>query len=79
MGPNWFKINLRILFKYRLYTVINLAGLSIAISSFWFIANFVNYSHRYDSFHQNSKDIYRITMEVTEEVALIIMLQQVSH
>lgn len=56
---------LRILFKYKLYTGISLIGLGIAISSFWFIANFVKNSHQYDAFHENYNRIYRLTMEVT--------------
>jgi len=56
---------LRIFAKYRLYTGISIIGLAIAISSFWFIANFVNKSHQYDAFHQNHDRIYRLTMEVS--------------
>jgi len=59
------EVSLRVLFKYRLYTGISLLGLGIAISSFWFIANFIRNAYAYDSFHQNSNRIYRITMEVT--------------
>ncbi len=64
MRPNWLIFNLRILFKYRLYAGISLAGLAIAVSSFWFIGDFVRNSHQYDGFHQNSENIYRLTLEV---------------
>ncbi|MEM9337996.1 MAG: ABC transporter permease [Bacteroidota bacterium] len=56
---------LRVLFKYKLYTGVSLIGLGIAISSFWFIANFVGNAHQYDSFHENHDRIYRLTMEIT--------------
>jgi len=62
---NRFKISFRILFKYRLYTGISLIGLGIAISSFWFVANYVKNSYQYDLFHQNSGRIYRLTMDFT--------------
>ena len=62
---NQILYSLRILFKYRLYSGISLIGLGIAISSFWFITNFVKNSHQYDAFHQNHDRIYRLTMEVT--------------
>lgn len=57
-------LTLRVLFKYKLYTGVSLIGLGIAISSFWFIANFVKNSHEYDAFHANHDRIYRLTMEI---------------
>ena len=59
------RLTLRVLFKYKLYTGVSLIGLSIAISSFWFIANFVKNAHGYDSFHTNQSSIYRLTMKIT--------------
>ncbi|MEL7001902.1 MAG: ABC transporter permease [Bacteroidota bacterium] len=63
--PKQILLTLRVLFKYKLYTGVSLIGLGIAISSFWFIANFVTNSHQYDSFHENQDRIYRLTMEIT--------------
>ncbi len=57
--------SIRILFKYRLYTGISLVGLGVAVSSFWFIANYFKHSHQYDAFHENRDRIYRLTMEIT--------------
>ena len=65
MIANRIKFSFRILFKYRLHTWINLVGLGIAISSFWFITGFVKNSHQYDAFHKNYNRIYRLTMEIT--------------
>lgn len=59
-----FKVSLRILFKYRLYTGISLIGLSIAIASFWFIANFVKNAYQYDTLQQHVSSIYRLTMQI---------------
>ena len=58
-------LTLRILFKYKLYTGVSLVGLGIAISSFWFIANYVSNAHQFDAFHENQDRIYRLTMEIT--------------
>ena len=58
------RFSLRLLFKYRLYTGNNLIGLGIAITSCWFIANFVKNAHQYDAFHENHDRIYRLTMDV---------------
>jgi putative ABC transport system permease protein len=62
---NSLQVSLRILFKYRLYTGISVVGLSVAISSFWFIANYVDNAYGFDSFQQNANRIYRLTMNVT--------------
>ena len=47
--------SLRILFKYRLYAAFSIFGLGIAITSIWFIADFVKNSYRYDVFHGKSR------------------------
>jgi|GEM_PF-2858909 len=62
---NRLRISLRILLKYRLYTGISLLGLSVAIASFWFIANYVNRSRAYDALQVNGKHIYRLSMQIT--------------
>ncbi len=65
MIKNGFRIGLRILFKYRLYTGISLVGLAIAITSVWFIANYVTNSYRYDAYQDNADRIHRLSMQVT--------------
>ena len=65
MISKWIKSALRVLFKYRLYNGVSLIGLGVAISSFWFVANFFKNSQQYDTFHQNFNRIYRLTMEVS--------------
>lgn len=57
--------SLRILLKYRLYTSFALIGLSVAITSTWFIADYVTASYSYDAFHQRAANIYRLTMEIS--------------
>lgn len=65
MINNWFRVSLRILFKYRLYSGISLFGLAIAIASVWFIANYVTNSYQYDGYQENAPRIHRISMQVT--------------
>ncbi len=62
---NPLRHSLRILLKYRLYTGFALIGLSIAITSVRFIANYLKTSYRYDTFHTQHQEIYRLSMEVT--------------
>ena len=57
--------SVRTLLKYRLYTGIALVGLSVSVTSVWFITDYVTKSYRYDTFHTNFENIYRLTMEIT--------------
>ncbi|WP_282162147.1 ABC transporter permease [Ulvibacterium marinum] len=65
MISNWFRVSLRILFKYRLYTGISLVGLAIAITSVWFIANYVTNSYGYDAYQDHADRIHRLSMQIT--------------
>lgn len=65
MIKNGFRIGLRILFKYRLYTGISLVGLAIAIASVWFITNYVTNSYGYDGYQDNAHRIHRLSMQIT--------------
>lgn len=61
----FFKIAVRFLFKNRLYSFINIAGLAIGIASFILIMLYVNYERSYDKF-QGSNEIYRVFMDFRE-------------
>lgn len=65
MLKNGFRVGLRILFKYRLYTGISLIGMAIAIASVWFIANYVTNSYRYDAYQDHADRIHRLSMQIT--------------
>src|SRR4030042_3259500 len=60
MLKNYFKTALRNLIKNRMYTIINIAGLGVAIACS--IAAYVNYqfSQSFDTFHENADKIYRL-------------------
>ena len=61
MLKNYLKIALRSLAKNRVYSFINLAGLSIGLACVLVIVSYVNLEMSYDKFHKNHQDIYRIT------------------
>ncbi len=65
---NSFKIAFRNLFRYKTYTLINIAGLTVGIGSFIIIFLFVQYELGFDRQHQNYHNIYRIhnTLNLTE-------------
>lgn len=60
-----FRQSLRVLLRYRLYTGFALIGLSVAITSVWYIANYVKHAYTHDAFHDHGDRIYRLSMEVT--------------
>jgi putative ABC transport system permease protein len=61
MLRNYLKIAFRSLIKNKVYSFINLAGLSIGLACVLVIVSYVNLELSYDKFHTNYKDIYRIT------------------
>ena len=69
MFKNYFKIALRNLIKNKLYTSINIFGLTLGLTSCLLIGLYVNNELSYDSFHDNANKIVRTTMEykISEE------------
>jgi len=60
MLKNYFKIALRNILRFKLYSFINIIGLSVGIASFVLIFSYVYNELSYDTFHKNAKKIYRI-------------------
>lgn len=63
MNPLNFKLVLRTLYRNRLYTVLNVLGLSIAMASAILIFSWVRFQISYDRFHKNGPDIYRVIQD----------------
>ncbi|HBX66358.1 MAG TPA: hypothetical protein DEG32_09430, partial [Balneolaceae bacterium] len=61
MFKNYFKIALRNLFKNRLYSVINILGLSVGLGCVMLITVYVMHELSYDKFHENYTELYRVT------------------
>jgi putative ABC transport system permease protein len=60
MWLNYMKIAFRNLVKYKLYTVINIAGLAIGMASFLLIGLYIVDETSFDRYHENAEDIYRL-------------------
>jgi putative ABC transport system permease protein len=60
MFRNYFKITLRNLVKQKLYSAINIGGLSIGLTCFIMIMLYVQHEFSYDRFYQNADRIYRV-------------------
>ena len=63
MFKNYLSIGLRNLLKYKQVTLINLLGLTVSISAFLLIFLFVQYELSYDTYHEKSDRIYRVSRE----------------
>ncbi|WP_114939136.1 ABC transporter permease [Mucilaginibacter endophyticus] len=65
MIKNYFKIAFRGFWRHKLFTLINIIGLSIGISAFLAIYFIVHYDFTFDKFHKDSDRIYRVVMNIS--------------
>jgi putative ABC transport system permease protein len=67
MFKNYFKIALRNLARNKIYSFINIAGLSIGLACAMLIILYVKDEVSYDRFHKNANNIYRIVTQSIEK------------
>lgn len=65
MFKNYFKIALRTIAKNKLYSFINIAGLSIGLAVCMLITLFVKDELSFDQFQKNKNEIYRLVVNET--------------
>ena len=65
MLNNYFKTAWRNLLKNKVFSFINIFGLSTGIACFVLIASFVYNELNYDKYPKNAKDIYRVHVSLT--------------
>jgi putative ABC transport system permease protein len=65
MFQNYFKIASRNLLKQKLYSGINIAGLTLGLTCFMVILLYVQHEFSYDNFYPNTKRIYRVYQKQT--------------
>jgi putative ABC transport system permease protein len=63
MWKNYFKVSIRNLFKRKLYTGINILGLTIAIVSFLTISLYIFHELSYDQMYTDAERIYKFNQE----------------
>src|SRR5277367_4292474 len=63
MIKNYFKIAFRGFWKHKLFTLINVIGLSIGISAALVIYLIVHYDFTFDKFHKDDDRIYRVVSD----------------
>jgi putative ABC transport system permease protein len=64
MLTNYIKIALRSLIKNRVYSLINILGLSVGISISLIIFLYVSHEYSYDKFHANTNNVYRLLCKI---------------
>lgn len=63
MWSNFFKVAVRNLLKNRMYSFINIAGLTLGMTCFILIALYIQYEMSYDQHFENADQIYRVYMK----------------
>ena len=60
MVKNYVKTTFRTLSKNKVYSALNIMGLSLGLAACLFIVQYVDYEYSYDKFHANHENIYRV-------------------
>ncbi len=60
MFKNYLLITIRNLFRNKIYSFINIAGLAVGMTSFILISLWVQDELSYDGFHENIDNLYRV-------------------
>ena len=68
MIRNYFKIALRSLVKTKVFSIINITGLTVGITAFLLIALYIFDELTFDRFHKNASHIYRVVDNRISEV-----------
>ncbi|MBX2842157.1 MAG: ABC transporter permease [Flammeovirgaceae bacterium] len=63
MRRNYLKIAFRNLIKNKFFTLLNLAGLGLAMAASLLLFQYISFEMSYDKFHERSADIYRTNIE----------------
>jgi putative ABC transport system permease protein len=59
---NYLKIGARYFYRNRMYTILNLLGLSVGFAVFIFACSYVYFETNFESFHTKANIIYRATL-----------------
>ncbi len=65
MIRNYFKIAWRNLYKYKVFSVINILGLAIGVAAFWLITLYVTDELSYDRYNVKADRIFRVVQHGT--------------
>lgn len=71
MIRHYLKISFRSLWKYKSFSIINIAGLAIGMAACLLILQYVSFKLSFDQFHKNAGDIYRVVNDRYQQGKLI--------
>src|SRR6516225_6506201 len=71
MFKNYFKTAWRNLMKNKVFSFINIVGLSIGLAACLLILQYVSFQLSFDRFNKNAEDIYRVTNDRYQNGKLI--------
>ena len=66
MLKNLLKISFRNLLKDKIYSIINITGLTIGITCSLFLLMYILHELSYDRYHENARNIYRVVSNIKE-------------
>lgn len=61
MIRSYFNLTIRNILKHKVFSGINILGLSLGMAACFIILQYVNYELSFDRFHPHSTSVYRIT------------------
>lgn len=60
MFKNYFKVAWRNMLKHKLYSAINIGGLTAGLTAFLLLVTYVQHELSFDSFHDKTEEVFRI-------------------
>jgi len=64
MIKNYFKIAFRNIWRHRLFSFLNILGLTVGMTACFLIFTYVSFESSYDNFHSKSDRIYRVVADI---------------
>jgi putative ABC transport system permease protein len=71
MLKNYFKIAFRNLWRHRVFSFINILGLTVGMTACFLIFLYVHFELSYDSFHSKANRIYRVVCDIKTPTEVI--------
>ena len=67
MFQNYFKIALRNLFKNKIYSILNIGGLTIGLTCCLLIGLYIRHERSFDQYHAHANEIFRVIQSFEEK------------
>lgn len=71
MFKNYFRTAIRSLWRQKGFSILNISGLAIGMTAFFFVFQYVRFEMSYDSFHTKGHRIYRLVTDLKSTAATL--------